>query len=281
VLEPQWHQWIRENLDRGCTVKSLVDAMAVQQIERGLAIATIQHVMALPASAAAAPGASSPLRYWPPGFPFLDANTMRLDGREIRLLSRLDTPAVAVLDGVLSDDECEQLIDLSRSKLARSTVVDPERGAETTTLERDSEGMYFQRGENPLVSTIEARLAQIMCSPVVHGEGLQVLHYGPGGEYRPHLDYFDPVLPGSAVHQVSGGQRTATLILYLNDVDDGGETVFPQAGLRCVPRRGMGLYFAYAAADGQLDPLTLHGGAPVRRGDKWIATKWVRERPYG
>jgi prolyl 4-hydroxylase len=141
--------------------------------------------------------------------------------------------------------------------------------------------MYFQRGENPLVSTIETRLAQIMCSPVNHGEGLQVLHYGPGGEYRPHLDYFDPAMPGSAVHQVSGGQRTATLILYLNDVDEGGETVFPRAEFRCVPRRGMGLYFAYAAADGQLDPLALHGGAPVRQGDKWIATKWAREKPYG
>jgi prolyl 4-hydroxylase len=130
MLEPQWHQWIRENLDRGCTVESLVDAMTLRQIEPGLATATIRYVMALPASVAVAMPASSPPRYWPPGFPFLDANTMRLDGREIRLLSRLDTPAVAVLDGVLSDDECAQLIELSRSKLARSTVVDPEQGSD-------------------------------------------------------------------------------------------------------------------------------------------------------
>jgi len=242
VLEPQWHQWIRENLDRGCTVESLVEAMASRQIEPGLAIATIRQVMAVPVSVAMAAPVSSLPRYWPAGFPFLDANIMRLEGREIRLRTRLDAPAVAVLDGVLSDDECEQLIDLSRSKLARSTVVDPEQGAEATTAERDSEGMYFHRGENPLVSAIETRLSRIMCVPVSHGEGLQVLHYGRGGEYRPHFDYFDPALPGSAVHQVSGGQRTATLILYLNTVDEGGETVFPQAGFRCVPRRGMGLY---------------------------------------
>jgi prolyl 4-hydroxylase len=203
MLDPQWHQWIRENLDRGCTVESLVDAMTLRHVEPGLAIATIRRVMALAASAAVAAPASSLPSYWPPDFPFLGANAVRLDGREIRLLARMDTPAVAVLDGVLSDNECERLIDLSRSKLARSTVVDPERGAETITLERDSEGMYFQRGENPLVRMIEARLAQIMCSPVIHGEGLQVSHFGPGGEYRPHLDYFDPGLPGSAVHHSS------------------------------------------------------------------------------
>jgi prolyl 4-hydroxylase len=77
-----------------------------------------------------------------------------------------------------------------------------------------------------------------------------------------------------------GGQRISTLIMYLNDVPAGGSTVFPEVGLDVLPRKGNALYFAYATEDGQLDRRSLHGGSPVGAGEKWIATKWIRQRPY-
>jgi prolyl 4-hydroxylase len=110
---------------------------------------------------------------------------------------------------------------------------------------------------------------------------LQILHYGTTGEYRAHFDYFPPDQPGSAVHTAGGGQRVATLVIYLNDVPDGGETIFPEAGISVAAKQGGAVYFRYMNGERQLDPLTLHAGAPVLAGDKWIMTKWMRERAYG
>jgi prolyl 4-hydroxylase len=72
----------------------------------------------------------------------------------------------------------------------------------------------------------------------------------------------------------------STLIIYLNDVEEGGETVFPESGLSVSPRQGSGLYFEYCNHLGQLDPLSLHAGAPVIAGEKWIVTKWMRQRRF-
>jgi len=104
-----------------------------------------------------------------------------------------------------------------------------------------------------------------------------VLRYKPGGEYRPHFDYFPPNQTGSKVHLRRGGQRVATLIVYLNDVEAGGETIFPDIGMSVVARRGSAVYFRFMNGSRQLDPLTLHGGSPVLGGEKWIMTKWLRE----
>ncbi|MGZ5781611.1 MAG: prolyl hydroxylase family protein, partial [Burkholderiaceae bacterium] len=79
---------------------------------------------------------------------------------------------------------------------------------------------------------------------------------------------------------IARGQRVATLILYLNDVEEGGETEFPEIGLKIIPKAGNALYFAYMNSSSQPDPLTLHAGRPVLKGEKWIATRWVRERAY-
>ena len=109
---------------------------------------------------------------------------------------------------------------------------------------------------------------------------MQILHYGPGGEYKAHQDFFEPKDPGSAVLTRVGGQRIGTVVMYLNDVPEGGETAFPDIGFSAKPIKGSAVYFEYQNAEGQLDYRCLHAGMPVIRGDKWIMTKWLRERPY-
>ena len=146
--------------------------------------------------------------------------------------------------------------------------------------QRKSEGSHFERGENELVRRIEARLSALVDLPVNRGEPLQILHYGPGGEYKAHQDFFEPKDPGSAVLTRVGGQRIGTVVMYLNDVPEGGETAFPDIGFSAKPIKGSAVYFEYQNADGQLDYRCLHAGMPVIRGDKWIMTKWLRERPY-
>jgi prolyl 4-hydroxylase len=112
--------------------------------------------------------------------------------------------------------------------------------------------------------------------PVNHGEGLQILHYLPGQEYEPHCDWFDPEQPGFGQFTAVGGQRIASVVMYLNTPEQGGGTAFPEIGLTVTARRGSAVYFAYEGGD----LTSLHAGLPVLRGEKWIATKWLRERPY-
>ena len=152
--------------------------------------------------------------------------------------------------------------------------------------------MFLQRGQDAVVAAIEARIAAHTHIPATHGEGLQVLHYAPGEQYEPHFDSFH-----EDFNQRNGGQRIATLLMYLSDVEEGGETVFPastdkpgagraglaecaRAGVAVPPREGDALLFYSLAPDGRPDPKSLHGGCPVLRGDKWSATKWMRVGPF-
>jgi prolyl 4-hydroxylase len=208
-------------------------------------------------------------------------NVFQAGGRTIRLVTRMVRPEVMVFADVLSKEECSELIELSRAKLQRSYTVDPGTGQLIVVESRTSFSTFFKLKENELVGRIESRLAELLCWPSDHAEGLQVLRYGPGAEYKPHYDYFPVSETGSAVHVASGGQRIGSLLLYLNDVEEGGETIFPEISLTVVPLTGYALYFGYCNSQNQVDPLTLHGGAPVKRGEKWVATKWLRQKPRG
>ena len=285
TLSPEWLHWIKTNLDRNCTSESIVDAMVRDNFDTVFASVAVQHVAAERASpttvGAPAHAGAVPRPYASDGSRVASGNAFQIDERLIRVAFRMQTPDLIVLDGVLSGDECDALIERSQSKLLRSTTVDPATGAPIVEPRRTSEGTFFQIAEDPFIAAIDRRLAQLLNWPLENAEGLQILHYGTGGEYKPHYDYFPPEDPGSAVHMQQGGQRVATLIMYLNDVEDGGETIFPNIDLSVCPRKGSAVYFGYANRAGQVDPLTYHGGAPVKRGEKWIATRWLRERAYG
>lgn len=188
------------------------------------------------------------------------------------------SPTIIVMGNLLGPSECEALMEAARPRLARSLTVDTKTGGEELNADRTSEGMFFRRAENPVVRQVEARIARIFGWPQENGEGLQVLRYGPGTEYKPHYDYFDPNEPGSPAILQRGGQRMATLIMYLHEPEEGGATVFPHIEVRVAPRRGNAVFFSYPQA--LPSSLTLHGGEPVTAGEKWIATKWLREREF-
>lgn len=207
-------------------------------------------------------------------------NSLETGDREVEMLFVIESPRVVLFGNMLSDDECDLLVSLSRDKLQRSSVVNAGTGAYDLHPHRTSSGTYFKRGENELLQRIECRIAELVDCPIERGEPIQVLHYEPGGEYKPHYDYFDPAQPGNKEVLAQGGQRTATLIMYLNDVTSGGSTVFPEIGLDVLPRKGNAVYFAYCDEAGALDVRTLHGGSPVAIGEKWIATKWFRQQAY-
>jgi prolyl 4-hydroxylase len=198
-----------------------------------------------------------------------------IDGHAIGVSASLEEPSLRVLENLLTRDECADLIELARPRLQRAMTVDNE-GNHQLDDRRTSEGMFFTLNELPLVGRIEQRLGTLLDVPVNHGEGLQILHYLPGQEYKPHFDWFDSSHPGFDTITAVGGQRIASVVMYLNTPEQGGGTAFPEVGLTVSARRGSAVYFAYEGGD----PNSLHAGLPVTRGEKWIATKWLRERPY-
>jgi prolyl 4-hydroxylase len=198
--------------------------------------------------------------------------------RDVQVLGVMAVPRLAILGGLLSESECDAIIELARPKLQRSLVIDAWSGGGEMHDARTSEGMHFEREAGEVIARIEARIAALLRWPVAHGEGIQVLHYGLGAEYRPHHDYFDASSPGSHAQMQSGGQRVATLIMYLNTPIKGGETVFQDVGFKVAPAKGNAVFFSYDRP--HVVTKTLHGGAPVREGEKWIATKWLREGAF-
>jgi prolyl 4-hydroxylase len=283
-LPPEWYDWIRDNLSRGCAPQSLIEDMVRNRFDPVFARAAVNNVMANGGPLAAPffeekPKAAAGYVYEKPRFHA--GNLIRTSDRDVRVVTRVNRPMVAVLDGVLSEEECDELIRLSSNKMRRSTTVDPISGKHEVIADRSSEGTFFLVNADPFIARIDQRIGEVMNWPVENGEGLQVLHYGVGGEYKPHFDYFPPEDPGSQVQMTIGGQRVSTMVMYLNEVEEGGTTVFPEIGLEVVPKKGSAVYFEYTNSQNQLDKLTLHAGAPVTRGEKWIVTKWMRERRYG
>lgn len=222
----------------------------------------------------------SAIHHSPQPGPDLQQHPSEIDvgDRRVQVLLSLQQPHMVLFANLLSDDECAQLITDARPAMARSKTVATHSSAEEVNPDRTSDGMFYTRGQTPVVATLEARIAQLLRWPEENGEGLQVLNYHPGAQYRPHHDYFNPQDPGSATILRRGGQRVGTLVIYLNDVPAGGCTFFPESQLRIHPRKGHAVFFGYPSAD--VSSLTLHAGDPVIAGEKWIATKWLREREF-
>ena len=218
------------------------------------------------------------------------ANHVVVDDRIVRVATVVESPALVVLDGVLSNAECAALVADAGRRMSRSLVIDRDNVDGTEDLARSSSGTFFEPGASGVADEIQRRLISIIGLPPDHGEPLQVLRYSPGDRYEPHFDYFDvdeaddgaPAGDDRPTEStvVRHGQRVATLICYLSDVAVGGATVFPEIGLEVRPVRGRAVYFTYVDAKGRVDPTSLHGGAPVDEGEKWIVTQWCRERPY-
>ncbi|XP_076922881.1 putative prolyl 4-hydroxylase 3 [Bidens hawaiensis] len=203
-------------------------------------------------------------------------------------------PRAFLYHNFLSKEECDYLINLAKPHMAKSTVVDSKTGQSTDSRVRTSSGTFLRRGRDKIVRNIDKRIADYTFIPVEHGEGLQILHYEEGQKYEPHFDYFL-----DEFNTKNGGQRIATVLMYLSDVEEGGETVFPAAqgnfsskpdwsnasecakkGLYVKPKMGDALLFWSMSPDATLDPSSLHGGCPVIKGHKWSSTKWMHVEEY-
>ncbi|KAG7544920.1 Prolyl 4-hydroxylase alpha subunit [Arabidopsis suecica] len=177
-------------------------------------------------------------------------------------------PRAFVYHNFLTNEECEHLISLAKPSMARSKVRNAITGLGEESSSRTSSGTFLRRGHDKIVKEIEKRISEFTFIPEENGEALQVIHYEVGQKFEPHFD---------------GLQRIATVLMYLSDVDKGGETVFPEAkgikskkGVSVRPKKGDALLFWSMRPDGSQDPSSKHGGSPVIKGTKWASSKWFR-----
>ena len=274
-IRPELREWILSTTRAGHSVETVLKLMQETGYDPRQSRSIVASVLNMPISALdahiqAPKGQAQGRRTRHP-----EAPQMTVEGRTVHIALSVESPALRVLNDLLSKEECEALIAQAKPRLERAKIVDS-AGKQQIDARRTSEGMFFGIGESPLIKTIEKRIASLLSIPIDHGEGLQVLHYLPGQQYEPHHDWFDPEQPGFAAITAKGGQRIASLVMYLNTPDAGGGTAFPEVGLTVTALRGSAVYFAYDTGD----TTSLHAGLPVLKGEKWIATKWLRERPF-
>ena len=194
-------------------------------------------------------------------------------------LTAIERPFVGVFQKFASVAECRWLIDRARGCLGPSTVTDHSTGALRPDPRRTSRTAMFTFDQVDLViEMIRARISATLDLQLQRFEVSQVIHYAPGQEFKPHHDYFDPSIEGFQEEISARGQRVATVLIYLNQEFDGGETRFPSLGFNYRGAIGDAIAFASIDPDGRPNPLTLHAGLPPTSGEKWIFSQWVRDR---
>ena len=190
-----------------------------------------------------------------------------------------EDPRLRVFDDFATPATCDWLIGRARRRLAPAQVYDVGTGAATVHHARTNSETDFNIVESDVVLLLlRARIAAATGLPPAVMELTKVLHYQPGQEFLPHWDFIDPEVPGYANELAARGQRIATLLLYLNEAYDGGETDFSRLGIRYKGRRGSALLFANVDRAGAPDRRTLHAGLPPRSGEKWLLSQWIRDR---
>lgn len=200
-------------------------------------------------------------------------------GRLIAVPGIFHMPApidIFLLRNFLSAEECAGLIALIDADRQPSTLFAPDRDPAFRT----SESCNLKRSE-PLVHAIEQRLSTLTGIDPAYGETVQGQRYAPGQQFKPHHDFFHTDQPYWPHQEKIGGQRTWTAMIFLNQPEAGGQTDFPDAGVRVTPRTGNLLAWNNLDALGEPEPRTLHQGMPVEAGVKYVITKWFRERPWG
>ncbi|XP_019219645.1 prolyl 4-hydroxylase subunit alpha-2 isoform X2 [Oreochromis niloticus] len=186
-----------------------------------------------------------------------------------------DSPHIVRYLDLLSDEEIEKIKELAKPRLARATVRDPKTGVLTTANYRVSKSAWLEGEEDPVIDRVNQRIEAITGLTVETAELLQVANYGVGGQYEPHFDFsrrpFD-----SNLHV--DGNRLATFLNYMSDVEAGGATVFPDFGAAIWPRKGTSVFWYNLFRSGEGDYRTRHAACPVLVGSKWVSNKWIHER---
>jgi hypothetical protein len=189
-----------------------------------------------------------------------------------------NAPRIETARAFLPASWCRYIRAVAEPMLVPADVYNVTQGRSVQSVRTSAHMAFGAAGTDPLLAIVSHRMAQWTHTHVTCGENTTVLRYRPGEEYRRHVDFFDPAIPSIWAEAERAGQRSITVLVWLNDDFEGGETEFPLLGLKFKGRTGDALAFWNVTPDGAPDRQTVHAGLPVTRGEKWLISKWIRER---
>ncbi|RUS89704.1 hypothetical protein EGW08_002522 [Elysia chlorotica] len=186
-------------------------------------------------------------------------------------------PWIVVYHDIMSDAEIRQIKRLATPRLNRATVQNSKTGELETAHYRISKSAWLKGEEDPVIEKINNRMQAVTGLDLSTAEELQIANYGLGGHYEPHYD-FARKEEKEAFKSLGTGNRIATFLSYMSDVQAGGATVFPYLGLKLYPKKGDAAFWYNLHRSGDGIHLTRHAACPVLVGIKWVANKWIHER---
>jgi prolyl 4-hydroxylase len=222
------------------------------------------------------------------------------DGRVLEVVTQSLTPLIFSIKDFLTADDCSHVIEKASGMMFNSPVVTMDKDLGKDAKEwRTSRQAWLESDLTPTISAMTDRVARLVSCPPEYQESLQVLSYGLRQKYDVHLDAFDPQFyqqKPDFLKRIDQGHRNrlATAFWYMTDVEEGGETIFPRfggsphpgcnnvdelqakrVGLLVPPAKGKIIIFYNMLPNGEIDHMSLHGGCPVLKGEKWAANKWI------
>jgi prolyl 4-hydroxylase len=189
------------------------------------------------------------------------------------------TPLVRVFPTFVTDSVCAWLIEQARPNLKRALIYDPVGGKDIADHMRTNSAAGFDLMHADLVqAVVQWRMSVAVGIPIGHMEGPTVLHYAIGEQITNHYDFVNPRIPNYQAEIEKRGQRIVTFLVYLNDDYEGGETDFPDLGLRYHGAKGNGIFFTNALPNGEPDLRMVHAGLPPKDNEKWLMSQFIRNR---
>jgi hypothetical protein len=188
-------------------------------------------------------------------------------------------PLVRVFPNFVTDSVCAWLIEQARPHLKRALIYDPVGGKDIADHMRTNTAAGFDLMHADLVQAlVQWRMSAAVGVPIGHMEGPTVLHYAVGEQITNHYDFVNPRIQNYQAEIEKRGQRIVTFLVYLNDDYEGGETDFPELGLRYHGAKGNGIFFTNALPNGEPDLRMVHAGLPPKHNEKWLMSQFIRNR---
>ena len=189
-----------------------------------------------------------------------------------------EIPYIYTIDNFIDDNKCNHIINISKGNFNPALVISVSNGI--ISNERSGLNYWIEHNDDNIIKEICERISKLVRIPLTNAENVQVIYYKKGQEYRKHFDAFNKKTIKGLKHTKFGGNRIVTCIVYLNNVESGGSTLFPMLGIEVKPKKGKLLVFYNCENEKYERPHrnSLHAGSPVLEGEKYAFTLWFREK---
>ena len=277
-MNQSWRDWIKENIDRNCTPMSIYDVLR----KSGFGLGAIRMGMkdyapkVLTTDSEGRDASGRTRRY----DTLADCAVTRCEADGLEPFKH-DKLQIYTWRNFMSDEECDKMVALTNSNLRKSTITTPKNAAGYDDSFRTSETCFLDQVKDDFVSEIDTRIARGLGISTKWSEPIQAQKYSVGQEFKAHTDYFEPGSDEYSRFCSQMGQRTWTFMIYLNEGCEGGHTKFKHLNNAFAPTKGMAVIWNSMTRKGDPNPYSLHHGMKVQDGEKFVITKWFRDKGPG